>query len=226
MLKANINLPKIDKTTGIWLAALSFAIASTAGITYTLATKKWHLISPVKAEETKIPVKQKSKTNNRTYNDPFFDNWGSGLNDPFFWDPFREMDLYHRRMYQIFNHLDSSLAANDQAFYNPQLSLEQGDKSYLVKVDLPGLEKDSINVELENNLLTISGQREVAKETSDDQGFYRSERSYGSFSRSITLPEDIEDDQIDANYKNGVLTVEIPRNTKSNKVSKKKIQVN
>lgn len=226
MLKANINLPKIDKTTGVWLAALSFAIASTAGITYTLATNKWHLISPVRAEETKIPVKQQSNTNNRSYNDPFFDNWGSSLNDPFFWDPFREMDLYRRRMYQMFNHLDSSFAANDQAFYNPQLSLEQGDKSYLVKVDLPGLEKDSINVELENNLLTISGQREVAKETNDDQGFYHSERSYGSFSRSITLPEDIEDDHIDANYKNGVLTVEIPRNTQSNKVSKKKIQVN
>lgn len=145
--------------------------------------------------------------------------------NPFLWDPFQEMNQYREKMYQMFNQLDSDLTEKG-AFYNPQLSLEQGEKSYLVKVDLPGLDKDSINVELEKNLLTISGERKVSKESTSDQGFYSSERSYGSFNRIVTLPNDADpESQIDANYSNGVLSITIPRKPASVSPNNKKIIV-
>jgi HSP20 family protein len=236
----DLKLPKISKATSLWIIALFVGITASSGITYLftkkdkLSLKHWHIISPAFANDkepktSNITINKKTPSTPTYYrslfNDPFFDNWGSSLNDPFAWDPFREMEIYRRRMQRAFNDLSSSQNTHNNIFYNPQLSLEEAKENYTVKVDLPGLEKDTINIELENNLLTISGKREVSKESKNDQGFYRSERSYGAFSRSITLPEDIKEDEINADYKNGVLIVQIPRKT-SDRPSKKKIQIN
>lgn len=135
--------------------------------------------------------------------DPFFHNWS--WDSYFFKDPFAEIKRARQQMNQ-------ALSQNEALqTYNPKLSLEETNKNYLIKVDLPGLEKDSIDVKLENNLLTVSGEREVAKEIKDDNGFYRSEISYGAFQRAITLPDDIQEDKINAKYKNGVLAITVPR---------------
>lgn len=142
--------------------------------------------------------------------------------NPYFWDPFAEMDLYRRRINQIFEQFDSNFTGKHS--YSPELSLEENEKSYLVKVDLPGLEKDSINVELKKNILNISGEREIREETENDQGFYRSERSYGAFHRSLALPDDIEEGGIEANYQNGVLMIKIARKEGAKTSTKKKIR--
>lgn len=112
--------------------------------------------------------------------------------------------------------LDSALERelwNDTSALNtvwsPQVeTFRRGDK-LVIRADLPGLNKDDIKIEVEENLLTISGERsEEHEETQDD--FYRSERSYGQFYRSIPLPEGVKGDEAEASFKDGVLEVTLP----------------
>jgi HSP20 family protein len=145
--------------------------------------------------------------------------------ESFFWDPFKEFEASHQKMLEMMKNMKQNFQESS-SFYNPQLSLEQLDKSYLVEVDLPGLEKDSINVEIENNLLTISGQRASNKESNTSNGFYQSERSFGAFKRSISLPKDALDENINADYKEGVLKITIPRKPENQVESKKQIKIN
>jgi HSP20 family protein len=89
--------------------------------------------------------------------------------------------------------------------------LKETDDAYVAKVELPGLEKDDIHIEVSNDVLTISGER---KHETDEkkEGWHRVERRYGKFSRAIRVPGDlVEADKITANYKNGVLEVTLPK---------------
>lgn len=142
--------------------------------------------------------------------------------DPFLWDPIREMESYHKQMKKIMGDFDFKPDFD----YSPELSLEQLEKIYLIKVDLPGLDKHSINVEIENNLLTISGERKEYKSTENSEGYYHSEQSYGAFKRVIALPDDITGDKAEANYTNGVLEITIPRKEAEHKSNKLKVPVN
>jgi HSP20 family protein len=105
--------------------------------------------------------------------------------------------------------LSRGAAAAEQATWLPQVeTFRRGDK-LVVRADLPGLNKDDVKVEIDNGMLTISGQRSSEREDTRDE-FYRSERSYGSFYRAIPLPEGIESDNCDATFKDGVLEVTLP----------------
>jgi len=98
---------------------------------------------------------------------------------------------------------------DDQAAWLPQIeTFRRGDK-LVVRADLPGLKKDDVKAEIDNGVLTISGQRSSEREESRDE-FYRSERSYGSFYRAIPLPEGIESDNCEATFKDGVLEITLP----------------
>lgn len=131
------------------------------------------------------------------------------------WDPFVEMERMQQRMHRIFDDsfsrglVDKTIFRANAAF-EPNISINQKDNAYIVKADLPGMDKSSINIEVNGKALTISGERKE-EETKQDKGFYRQELSYGSFSRSIVLPEDAKTNQIASEYKNGVLTITIPR---------------
>ena len=146
----------------------------------------------------------------------YFNPWSTSY---FLTNPFLEMERSRWAMNNIFSQLEQSQV------FNPKLSLEETEKNYLVKVDLPGLEKDSINVELENKILTISGERQASKETKNDKGFYHSERSFGAFRRSVKLPDDIKDTSIEADYEQGVLKIKIPRELNEKASSKQKIPI-
>jgi HSP20 family protein len=91
----------------------------------------------------------------------------------------------------------------------PAMEIRQRDDGLVIHADLPGLTPDDVHVELENGVLTISGER---RDSSEDrqEGRYHSERSYGAFSRSIALPEGIDEDQVNARFENGVLEVTVP----------------
>ena len=93
--------------------------------------------------------------------------------------------------------------------WTPQIeTFRRGDK-IVVRADLPGLDKENVNVEIDEDALTISGERQNEfKEEGDD--YYRSERSYGRFYRAIPLPEGVDEKQIDARFKDGVLEVTLP----------------
>jgi HSP20 family protein len=88
--------------------------------------------------------------------------------------------------------------------------IAESDTHYLVRMDLPGVSEDDISVELDGNVLTISGQR-AAQQESRQGGYYRYERSSGSFRRSIRVPEGVDADAIEANFDRGVLEVSVPK---------------
>jgi HSP20 family protein len=92
----------------------------------------------------------------------------------------------------------------------PAVDLAETEGDYVLKADLPGLTEKDVHIELENNVLTVSGERKVESEETR-KGFHRVERSYGSFTRRLTLPEGVDADAIKATVTNGVLEVRIPK---------------
>jgi len=92
----------------------------------------------------------------------------------------------------------------------PAVDIMEKDGNLVLRAELPGMNEKDIQLKLEGNILTITGERKHEKEEKEEN-FYRMERTYGSFSRSFTLPDTIAPDQIKAEYKNGVLSVTIPQ---------------
>jgi HSP20 family protein len=92
----------------------------------------------------------------------------------------------------------------------PAMDLVEADDHFVLKADLPGLGEDDVSIEVQDNVLTISGERKAEHERKE-KGFYRLERSFGRFSRSLTLPEGVNADAISANFDKGVLEVSIPK---------------
>lgn len=169
-------------------------------------------------------IKAEQQTQQSSEPHELFHQNSLGFHDPLSWDPFREFDHYKKRLLEMYQHPSTNIGTPN-AFYSPQLDFEQFEDHYLVEVDLPGLNKESINIEIKNNFLTVSGERENKRESKNDQGFYRSEISYGAFQRTITLPKDASNEGIDADYKNGVLEIKIPR-LKENNQEKRLIKIN
>jgi HSP20 family protein len=100
--------------------------------------------------------------------------------------------------------------------WSPRLDVSETEKALEIVVDLPGLEKQDISVALEDNQLTIKGERKEEKE-SKDKRFHTIERRSGSFYRALRLPVEVENDKIEANFKDGVLTLTLPKNQGSKK---------
>jgi HSP20 family protein len=92
----------------------------------------------------------------------------------------------------------------------PAMDLVETDEDFVLRADLPGLAEGDVNVELEDNVLTISGERKSEHEEKNE-GYYRVERASGAFSRSLTLPEGVNADSIEAQFDKGVLEVRIPK---------------
>lgn len=96
--------------------------------------------------------------------------------------------------------------------WRPACQVQENDKEYLIKVDLPGVNEKDLKVELrEDNILHISAERRIEQETSPNNGIHFSEIAYGVYSRTFTLPSDADAQNISAELKNGVLTIAIPR---------------
>ena len=106
----------------------------------------------------------------------------------------------------------------------PAVNITEQKDEYKVSLAAPGLKKDDFKIEVEGNMLTISSEKEEKKDESDKK-FTRKEYSYSSFSRSFTLPEEINMEKIDAKYEDGVLKISLPRNMESKKFSAKHIEV-
>src|ERR1700749_2857570 len=129
------------------------------------------------------------------------------------WEPVRELGTIQSDMNRLFNSFfDTPTTANGTTFrrWIPAMDLVETDGAFVLKADLPGLTESDVNIEVEENVLTISGERK-----SDPQdrraGYYRVERSYGSFRRSLTLPEGVEAEAVKATFANGVLEVTVPK---------------
>lgn len=92
----------------------------------------------------------------------------------------------------------------------PAMDLYETDDAYVLKVDLPGLSEKDVSIEVENGVLTVSGERRSEREERRD-GWLRAERAFGRFSRSLTLPEGVDPSRITAEFDKGVLTVRVPK---------------
>ena len=141
------------------------------------------------------------------------------------WNPFTEVDEMERRMSEIFERpfLPSiwRRLPIEQMTWAPAIDVfEKGDK-FVVKAEVPGMKEDDIHVSVEGDVLTIKGEKKTELEVKEED-YYRSERSYGSFFRSIALPSTVDASKIEADYDNGVLEVSIP---KKPEVKPKKIAI-
>src|SRR4029078_12373539 len=96
------------------------------------------------------------------------------------------------------------------AEWAPAVDITEDDKEYLVKAELPEMKKEEVKVTVENGELTISGERKLEKEEKNKK-YHRIERSYGSFVRTFTLPDTVKGDKVNAEFKDGLLTVHLPK---------------
>jgi HSP20 family protein len=104
--------------------------------------------------------------------------------------------------------------------FNPQVDVTENDKEVKVIAELPGLTEQDVEVSLSNDVLTISGEKKHEKEDKGEN-YYRMERSYGSFQRAIPLPVEVQSDKVEATFKNGVLTVTLPKSPQATQNRKK-----
>ncbi|MGB3114369.1 MAG: Hsp20/alpha crystallin family protein [Candidatus Omnitrophota bacterium] len=146
-------------------------------------------------------------------------------------EPFVEMQRMHRKMDRMFrdsfsrfmHHPDFKMLQGEFTF-EPEIEIAEGEGEYIVLVDLPGVEKGKINIEVKGNTLTISGERRIETKTGRE-GFYRAERSFGSFCRSMTLPGDIEGDKVTAESVGGVLMIKLPKKVKEEESRQPRVKV-
>ena len=135
------------------------------------------------------------------------------------WDPIREIDSLQGEMNRLFSTFFDTPTNRPAGGGNgtaagrrwlPAMDLVETGDHFVLKADLPGMSENDVSIELENNVLTVAGERRTEHEDKE-AGYYRLERAMGAFSRSLTLPEGIDPDAVTATFDNGVLEVRIPK---------------
>jgi HSP20 family protein len=139
------------------------------------------------------------------------------------WDPSRELTSLQGEMNRLFNtFFDTPTGGNGGSYrrWVPAMDLVETEDTYVLRADLPGVSEDDVSIEVENNVLTVSGERKTEHEAKDE-GYYRVERAFGAFSRSLTLPDGVDAEAVAASFDKGVLEVRIPKpeQTKPKRVS-------
>ena len=125
------------------------------------------------------------------------------------WEPFRELGTLQSEMSRLMNGM---LEGNGRQSQNwvPALDVWETPTEVVYAFDLPGIPEERVNIEVKDETLTVSAEREKTDETSEN-GFYRFERRYGTFARAVGLPQGVDQDNISARYENGVLEVRVPK---------------
>jgi HSP20 family protein len=140
------------------------------------------------------------------------------------WDPFRELTALQSRMSRLFEEQygsgrEESLTAGGFA---PPVDIYEDEHSIQLKLEVPGIDQKDLDVKVENNVLTVSGERKFEKEEKEEN-FRRVERRYGSFIRSFTLPNTVNSEDVTADYSNGVLKIKLGKRAEA---KPKQIKVN
>jgi len=142
------------------------------------------------------------------------------------WDPFKELDELQHRLSTMFGRApvrkqgdrDETMTIAEWA---PLVDIAEDENEYLIKAELPGVPKDAVKVSVQNDVLSITGERKYEKKE-ENKKFHRVERAYGSFARYFTLPEDADGEGVKAEFAEGMLKVHLP---KSEKAKPKMIEV-
>ncbi|SLM49597.1 Heat shock protein, Hsp20 family [Nitrospira japonica] len=130
------------------------------------------------------------------------------------WDPFRELEDMSERLNRMFARPAPRTGNGKEALtvadWMPTVDISETDGEYLIKAELPEVKKEDVKVTVEDGVLTLQGERRQDKEEKGKK-FHRVERSYGSFVRSFTLPESVDDTAVKAEYKDGILALHLPK---------------
>ena len=129
------------------------------------------------------------------------------------WEPLRELNTLQSDMNRLFNSVfDAPSGASGSALrrWMPPMDLAEGADHFVLRADLPGMSEEDVQIEFEDGTLTVSGERKAEHEEREE-GFHRVERSFGAFSRSLTLPKGVDADAVSASFDRGVLEIRIPK---------------
>jgi HSP20 family protein len=129
------------------------------------------------------------------------------------WDPFRDLGMLQDRMNRLFDDAGRGWRSDEPAAttsWSPSVDIFETEGEIVVKAELPGTDRKDITLHLENNVLTLRGERRFEKETKEEN-YHRIERAYGNFSRSFSIPATVDEETIRADYKDGVLKIVLPK---------------
>jgi HSP20 family protein len=131
------------------------------------------------------------------------------------WEPLREFSTLQNEMNRLFNTVFDAPAGGGNGGqtmrrWMPAMDLLETDDHFVLRADLPGMTEEDVSIELEDTTLTVSGQRKAQHEERRE-GAYRVERAFGSFSRSLTLPQGVDPESVTASFDKGVLEVRVPK---------------
>jgi HSP20 family protein len=129
------------------------------------------------------------------------------------WEPFRELATLQNEMNRLFNTaFDTPPAGNGGTLrrWMPAMDLVETADHFVLRADLPGMSEEDVNIEVEDRVLTVSGERKTEHEASKE-GYHRIERAFGAFARSLTLPDGVNAEAVEASFDRGVLEIRIPK---------------
>jgi len=128
------------------------------------------------------------------------------------WRPLSEIDTFRREMNRMFDSFfRSELEGSEEiSTWYPAMDVKETKDDFVVTAEVPGMSKDDIKINISENTLTIKGEKKEEKKE-EDHNYHRVERRYGTFQRSFTLPTQVESDKVKAAYKDGVLTITLPK---------------
>ena len=138
------------------------------------------------------------------------------------WDPFREVAALQNRVNSLFRDFSEGESSLTTASFVPPVDIYEDAQKVLLKLEVPGMEEKDLDVRVENNMLTVKGERRFEKDEKEEN-FHRIERRYGSFYRAFTLPTTVDTESVKASYEAGVLKLEL---SKKPEAQPKQIKVN
>ena len=138
------------------------------------------------------------------------------------WDPFREVVALQNRMNSLFREMNENDNPLTTASFVPAVDIYEDPKKVVLKLEVPGMEEKDLDIRVENNTLTVKGERKFEKDEKEEN-FHRIERRYGTFYRSFTLPSTVDTENVNASYNAGILKLEL---SKKPEAQPKQIKVN
>jgi HSP20 family protein len=136
------------------------------------------------------------------------------------WDPFKELEDVSNRLNRIFSRSTGRAESGQEmltvADWSPTADISETDNAYLIRAEIPGVKKEDVKVSIQDDMLTMQGERKMEKEEKGKK-FHRIERSYGNFVRSFRLPDDADENAVNAEFKDGMLNVLVAKSTKAGK---------
>jgi HSP20 family protein len=138
------------------------------------------------------------------------------------WDPFREVAALQNRVNSLFRDFNEGESSTTTASFIPAVDVYEDEKKVVLKLEVPGIEEKDLDVSVENNVLTVKGERKFEKEEKEEN-FHRIERRYGSFYRAFTLPSTVDTENVNAKYEAGILKLELQKKPEA---QPKQIKVN